>query len=272
MVMRKMLIAAGLAVSLLAPAWAGPWVWPKGAQAAVSLGYDDGLASQLDTVIPALNQRRLKASFYLPINAPTVPARLAEWRRAAKAGHELGNHSLFHACSASKPSRDWVPAHHDLDKILPAQIEEQIIGANVWLGTIDGKRDRTFTPPCLELSASGEDFGARLRKHFVAYRSDNFGVVADPAQLDVYAVPIVGAERYTTAEQLIAVVEEAAAKGGMVALLFHGVGAEYLTVTREAHAALLDHLAKHRQRLWTDSFVNIMSYVKAQQTKAQAKN
>ncbi len=269
----KTLITALLGTCLLsvAPAWAADWAWPKGAQAAVSLGYDDGLASQLDTVIPALNQRGLKASFYLPINAPTVPKRLAEWRRAAKAGHELGNHSLFHACSASKPARDWVPAHHDLDKILPAQVEEQVIGANVWLHSLDGRQQRSFTPPCLELSASGQDFGAALRKHFVAYRSDNIGVVADPAHLDVYAVPIVGAEGYS-AEQLIAVVEEAAAKRGMVALLFHGVGAEYLNVTREAHAALLDHLAKHRQRFWTDSFVNIMSYVKAHQTKAQAKN
>ena len=260
------LMVAALAVSLLAPAWAGDWAWPKGAQAAVSLGYDDGLASQLDTVIPALNQRHLKASFYLPINAPTVPKRLLEWRRAAKAGHELGNHSLFHACSASQPARDWVSAHHDLDHILPAQVQEQVIAANVWLHSLDGQTQRTFTPPCLELNASGQDFGAALRQHFVAYRSAGSGVIADPAQLDPYAVPTISAEGYS-AQQLIALVDEAAAMHGMVVLLFHGVGAEYLNVTREAHAALLDHLARHRQRFWTDSFVNIMGYVKARQPK-----
>ncbi|MEO3692152.1 polysaccharide deacetylase family protein [Roseateles paludis] len=260
------LVVAALAVSLLAPAWAGDWAWPKGAQAAVSLGYDDGLASQLDTVIPALNQRHLKASFYLPINAPTVPARLPEWRRAAKAGHELGNHSLFHACSASQPARDWVPAHHDLDKILPAQVQEQVIAANVWLHSLDGKTQRTFTPPCLELSASGQDFGAALRKQFVAYRGASEDLIDDPAKVDPYAVPTIAVEGYS-AERLIALVDEAAAKHSMVVLLFHGVGGEYLNVTREAHAALLDHLAKHRQRFWTDSFVNIMSYVKARQGK-----
>ena len=85
-----------------------------------------------------------------------------------------------------------------------------------------------------------------LRQHFVVYRSAGSGVIADPAQLDP-AVPTISAEGYS-AQQLIALVDEAAAKRGMAVLLFHGVGAEYLNVTREAHAALLDHLARHRQR------------------------
>jgi peptidoglycan/xylan/chitin deacetylase (PgdA/CDA1 family) len=159
-----------------------------------------------------------------------------------------------------------VPAHHDLDKILPAQVQEQVIAANVWLHSLDGKTQRTFTPPCLELSASGQDFGAALRKQFVAYRGASEDLIDDPAKVDPYAVPTIAVEGYS-AERLIALVDEAAAKHSMVVLLFHGVGGEYLNVTREAHAALLDHLAKHRQRFWTDSFVNIMSYVKARQGK-----
>jgi hypothetical protein len=50
----------------------------------------------------------------------------------------------------------------------------------------------------------------------------------------------------------------------MVHLLFHGVGAEHLSVTREAHDALLDHLARHKDRLWTDSFVNVMENARKQ--------
>jgi hypothetical protein len=49
-----------------------------------------------------------------------------------------------------------------------------------------------------------------------------------------------------------------------VSLLFHGVGAEHLSVTREAHDQLLDHLAKNKSRFWTDSFVNIMESARRQ--------
>ena len=67
-----------------------------------------------------------------------------------------------------------------------------------------------------------------------------------------------------TGDQLIALVEKAAAQHALVALLFHGVGAEHLSVTREAHDALLDHLAKNKARYWTDTMVNIMEEARRQ--------
>lgn len=260
--MRKMLVAA-LGLFLSVAAKAAPFVWPNGAQAAVSLGYDDGLASQLDHVVPALNRRGLRASFYIPINSPTLPGRQGEWKAAAAAGHELGNHSLFHGCSSKPPGREWVLPHRDLEKQTPAQVQEQILAANTWLQALDGKTRRTFTPPCLDLTAGGQDYVTALRPHFVAYRAANPAMVTDLADVDPYAVPVYFVEGWT-AEQMIALVERAAAQRAMVHLLFHGVGAEHLSVTREAHDALLDHLARHKDRLWTDSFVNVMENVRRQ--------
>lgn len=261
--MRKMLVAVlGLLVSVAAQA--APFAWPNGAQAAVSLGYDDGLDSQLDHVVPALNKRGLKASFYVPINSPTLPGRQNEWKAAAAAGHELGNHSLFHSCSAKGPGREWVAPHRDLDKQMAAGVQEQIVAANTWLQSLDGKTQRTFTPPCLDMQAGGQDFVAALKPYFVAYRAAGPGLVADTAKLDPYAMPVYFVEGWS-GEQLIALVEKAAAQHALVSLLFHGVGAEHLSVTREAHDQLLDHLAKNKSRFWTDSFVNVMTQAKAQQ-------
>lgn len=260
--MRKMLLAAlGLFTALAATA--APFVWPNGAQAAVSLGYDDGLDSQLDHVVPALNRRGLRASFYVPINGPTLPGRQAEWKAAAAAGHELGNHSLFHGCSAKGPGREWVLPHRDLERQTPAQVQEQVLAANTWLQSLDGKTQRTFTPPCLDLQAGGQDFATVLRPHFVAFRATGPGLVTDTAALDPYAMPVYFADGMSGA-QLIALVEQAAAQGALVSLLFHGVGAEHLSVTREAHDQLLDHLAKHKARFWTDSFVAIMQHARNQ--------
>jgi peptidoglycan/xylan/chitin deacetylase (PgdA/CDA1 family) len=260
--MNRMVMAVlGLLASMTVGA--APFQWPGGARAAVSLGYDDGLDSQLDHVVPALNQRGLRASFYLPINSPTLPARLDAWRAAAAAGHELGNHSLFHGCSAKGAGREWVLPHRDLERQSPVQVQEQILAANTWLQSLDGKTRRTFTPPCLDLKAGGQDYVAALRPHFVAYRAANPAMVTDTTALDPYAMPVYFVEGWT-GEQLIALVEKAAAQGALVSLLFHGVGAEHLSATREAHDQLLDHLARNKARFWTDSMVNIMENARQQ--------
>lgn len=260
--MKKMLLAA-LGLLAAVAATAAPFQWPGGARAAVSLGYDDALDSQLDHVVPALNRRGLRASFYIPINGPTLPRRQDEWKAAAAAGHELGNHSLFHGCSAKGAGRSWVLPHRDLEKQTAAQVQEQILAANTWLQALDGKTRRTFTPPCLDLQAGGQDYVTALRPHFVAYRAATPALVTDSAALDPYAVPVYFVEGWT-GEQLIALVEKAAAQGALVSLLFHGVGAEHLSVTREAHDQLLDHLARHKDRFWTDSMVNIMENARRQ--------
>lgn len=242
------------------------FAWPGGAAAAVSLGYDDGLASHLDHVLPALNRRGLRASFYLPINSPTLPGRLEDWRAAARAGHELGNHSLFHGCSASLPGREWVPAEHDLDHLTPRQVQAQVIAANTWLRSLDGRAERTFTPPCLDAKASGADFLADLHPHFVGYRTQAGGLNRDPARLDPYGVGVDFIEGHGAAE-LIAKLEAAVEQRALLALLFHGVGAEHLQVSREAHDALLDALAARRASIWTDSFVNILGHVRREQAR-----
>jgi peptidoglycan/xylan/chitin deacetylase (PgdA/CDA1 family) len=262
MVMKKMGVAV-LAVLMATAVQAAPFVWPNGAQAAVTLGYDDALPSQLDHAIPALNKRGLRGSFYIPINGPTLPARQHEWKAAAAAGHELGNHSLFHGCSAQGQGREWVLPHRDLEKQTPAQVQEHILAANTWLQSLDGKTQRTFTPPCLDLKAGGQDYVTALRPHFVAFRAANPAMVTDTSAFDPYAAPVYFVEGWT-GEQLIALVEKAASQRAVVNLLFHGVGAEHLSVDRAAHDALLDHLAKHKARLWTDTMVTVMEHARKQ--------
>lgn len=235
--------------------------WPNGARAAVNLAYDDALASQLDHVIPALNERGFRGSFYLPASAPLVLERLDEWRAAAEQGHELGNHSLFHQCDKSRPGRDWVEPHRDLGRVPPAAWAEQIELANDFLFLIDGQRERTFTPPCGDLAVGDQDYLGRVKHLFVASKAFGDGAVTPSMEtLDPHAVTVTAPSDVTGA-QLIAMVEDAARKGTMVNFTFHGVGGDYLTVSREAHSALLDHLAAHPERFWVDSFINIMNFV-----------
>ena len=240
------------------------FAWPNGARAAVSLAYDDALDSQLDHVISVLDRYGLKATFYLTLSNETVLRRIDEWRQAARSGHELGNHSLFHQCSKMGQGREWVTEQRNLDTTGAGQMRDQVLLANTFLHAIDGKRERTFTPPCGDVIASGENYVQSLRPAFVAFRTEGAAVVAKMSEVDPYRV---GAVAYAdvTGPQLIAIVKQAAARGTMANLTFHGVGADYLAVSRDAHDELVRYLAENRRIYWTDTFISIVKYVRARQ-------
>ena len=256
-------VVALLGMTTLAVAADPPFAWPNGAKAAVSLAYDDALDSQLDTAIPALDKAGLKASFYLTLSSDVVKRRMAEWRAAAARGHELGNHTLFHQCSRSAPDRAWVTPENDLDKTGAAQLVAQIRVGNTLLQAIDGRSERTFTAPCGDLQAGGENYLSLIKGDFVAIKSTPGGVFTDMATLDPYAVSVAAPSEVTGA-QLIDLLQRAARAGTMANITFHGIGGDYLSVSRQAHEELLNHLAANRDTYWTDTFINIMRHVMAQ--------
>lgn len=239
--------------------------WPNGARAAVNLSYDDALDSQLDHAIPALNRYGFKGSFYLTLASDTVRLRLDDWRAAVANGHELGNHTLFHPCSASLPDRERVEPQHDLDHITVAEMRERILLANSMLHAIDGQAERTFTAPCGDLEAAGVPYLEAVRPQFVAIKAYAGGVTPDMAELDPWFVGVT-APVGLSGEQLIDIAREAADKGTMANFTFHGIGGDYLSVSREAHEALLQYLDENRKVYWVDTFLNIMHYVKDQKS------
>lgn len=267
--MKILVCSMGLA-SAVQPGFAADWPfsWPNGATAAVSLAYDDAVNSQLDNAIPALDKYGLKGSFYLTLSSETLARRLAEWRTAAANGHELANHTLFHQCSRNAADREWVTDENDLDKVSVAQLAAQIRVGNSMLQAIDGRTERTFTVPCGDVNAGGENYLPAIRSEFVAIKYGFGGVTPDIRTLDPYAVTV-ATPTNVTGEQLIDMVKQAAANGTMANFSFHGIGGDYLVVSTEAHEELLKYLAANRNIYWTDTFINIMKYVKQQQKKSQ---
>lgn len=235
--------------------------WPQGRKAAVSLAYDDALPSHLDTAIPALDRHGLKGSFYLQLSRDNVWTRIEDWRAAARNGHELGNHSLFHQCSGRGPGREWVTPAQDLDATTVAQMVAQVEFADSLLAQIDGSRPRTFTVPCGDRQAKDGDYVAAIAARFIGIKVPGAAVVADMATLDPAAVPVLAPEGLTGV-QLIARVEEAGRKGTMLNLTFHGIGGDYLQVSREAHEELLAWLDAHRDEYWVATFGDIMQWVR----------
>ena len=88
--------------------------WPKGKQAAVSLTYDDGLPVHYTLAGPLLERHNLRATFYPPIYSD-LRLHPDRWRELATAGHELGNHTVFHPCRQADPEPyPWLDDRYDL--------------------------------------------------------------------------------------------------------------------------------------------------------------
>lgn len=265
---RRVLLSILVVLSAAAQA-AEPFPWPGGRKAAVSLAYDDAIPSQLDHAIPALDRHGLKGSFYLTLGSDTLRTRQREWIAAARNGHELGNHTLFHQCSASQPDRAWVEPHRDLDNTTVAQMVDQVRLANVLLAALDGRSERTMTVPCGDTQARDGNYVDAVAADFVAIKRGQGGVIDDMIRIDPAAVPV-DVPVDATGEQLIARVEEAARRGTMVGFTFHGIGGDYLAVSKEAHEQLLRHLAAHPDVYWVAPFVDIMRHVASHRSAAPA--
>lgn len=231
--------------------------WPGEARAAVVLTYDDAMASQLETAIPALDARGLKATFFL---SGVRQADLPRWRAVAVEGHELGNHTLFHACAAATFEAD---PRYVTEAYTVASMLREIEQANVLLAAIDGRERHGMATPCGQSAAGGVDYLEALRASgLVTYvrgvSVEETDLAADVSAIDTMHIPAKGFEPDVTGAELIAWVQKAVAGGGMTVLLFHGVGGEHLPVSAEAHAELLDWLAAHRDTVWTATLQQVL--------------
>lgn len=232
---------------------------------AVVLTYDDALNIHLDKVIPMLDSYKFKGTFYLIASAPAVSGRIEDWRKAAKKGHELGNHTLNHPCDGNSPGREFVTPENNLSKYTVARAVNEIRVTNTLLNAIDGKKDRTFAYPCGDLTINDTLFYNYLKDDFVAAR----GAASYTSLMDVDITNIDASfEVESTAEQMIARVEEAEKNNSFIVFLFHGVGGEHsLNVDLEEHRKLLEYLKKRQKDIWVAPMAEVAQFIKANQAK-----
>lgn len=237
--------------------------WPNGAKAAICLTYDDGLPSHINTVAPMLEQYDFKGTFFPTLSSPSIRNNMAEWRALAAAGHELGNHTLYHPCQKSLDGMDWVPAHHNLDEYSLEKIYEEIQMANTFLQALDSLKQRTFAYPCSNFHADGEDYSDSLYRYVTAARDayDIPNKLPSPAGMDLYHVPSWAPNNHG-AHFLIAYVDTIIQNETLSTITFHGVGAEHLQVSKQAHEELLKYLDSKRDEIWVTTFKEATDYLR----------
>ncbi len=225
----------------------------KGKKAAVVLTYDDALEVQLDNVIPVLEENGFKGTFYLSGSFPGLQNRLEDWKRAAKSGHELGNHTLYHPCRAD--GRDWVTETNDLGKYTTDQLIKEVDMMNIFLKSLDGKEERTFAYTCGDTETGEGPFIDSIKDKFVAMRGVN-GEVNNIETLNLSNLNAFIADGQN-ANQLIEWAEEAREKNAMMIILFHGVGGGHNgNVELEEHTKFIEYLKANEKDYWVTTMID----------------
>ena len=267
MMRNMLLVCLMLATVGWCPAQTAPRPW-NGKKCAVVLTYDDALNVHLDKVLPQLNALNLKGTFYLILSSPVVAERMNEWRTAAAQGHELGNHTLNHPCDGTLPGRGFVTRENDLSTYSVARAVNETRFANTFLQAIDGKETRTFAYPCGDLSVRDTLYYDFLTDDFVAAR----GVAPGFLPLEEVDLSNVNAfmQSETTAEQMIAQIEEAEQAASFVVFLFHGVGGEHsLNIALEEHQKLLAYLKKREKDIWIAPMVDVAAFIREHRAETE---
>ncbi len=207
----------------------------------MSLTYDDGLNSHLDHVMPELNARGWRGTFFLVRD--NVDERIEDWVAAAKPGHEIGNHTVSHQCELGGFTE-------------AAFAEREVVAMETYLDQHFGPRPaRLFAYPCGFLGLGRGDMNRRfgryrqaLEQTVTAARTVS-GAPNDPRtvlgnRLDLtafeptYDTPSAGpARRYLDATL---------AAGGWAILVFHDVLPQWTgegDTTVATHNRILDLIA-----------------------------
>jgi len=261
-------LGAALGASLLAPGRAAtapaPFAWPGGARAAVSLTYDDALDSQIANAVPALKAAGFKATFFL--TKDNIGPALGDWVRVARAGHEIGNHTISHPCGLQAYS----PASFARDELIPMQ---------EWLDLNFGpSHQRLYAYPCsvTDLGPGGPNaqlvrYEALLRSIGIRAARDSDGdspnsvahARAHPYRLRASAVT------YETDDpgDAIAYVQQAMAAGAWAILVFHEilpVRAGEGDASIRTHTAILDWL--RGQPVWCAPMGQVLDAIQGEHT------
>lgn len=255
--MKSLFLAALL--GLASAASAKPFEWPHGARYAVSLTYDDAIPTDLKNAVPALNRAGLHGTFFLCCGAFKTEASLKEWIPVAKGGHELGSHSIEHACGkaiglASPPG--------GLEAYDLARMEKELKETRSRLAALGVRpAGETYAYPCGNtwVGEDHESYIPLVARLFKAARGV-MGSVADPQTVDLLNVPAVSGDK--NGDALRSWAEQAESQGGWVVFVFHGVGGDYLTTKLEAHQALLDYLKSAEGLAWVAPFGEVAAWVK----------
>ncbi len=247
--------------------------WPQDKAVGVSLSFDDARASQLDAGVPLLDSFGVKATFYVSI----VPMRqrLSDWKGVLATGHEIGNHSMRHACTDNFPfSKGKALEDYTLEQ-MAAELDE----ASSAIEKSFGVRPVTFAYPCgqkfVGRGVNVKSYVPLVASRFLAGRGWRDEAPTAPAVCDLAQLMTMELDGLTW-EQLKVLIEQARKTGGWLVLCGHDIGEGGRQTTRiDTLRAFCEYAREPKNGVWVDTVAKIGRYVAKQRSapgRSQAKS
>jgi peptidoglycan/xylan/chitin deacetylase (PgdA/CDA1 family) len=239
--------------------------WPEGKRVAVSLSFDDGRASQVDTGLDVINPTGVKVTFF--VNPPAVKKHLDGWKRAVASGHEIGSHSVSHPCSGNFPwSRQNALENYTLERM-----SQQLDDASAQIQELLGVHPVTFAYPC------GQKFvgrGPELKSYvpligqkFLVGRGYMDEYYNDPVFADLAQASGIAFDDMDYID-MVKNISAAAKQGAWIIFAGHDIGHKAFQVTDTiALAALCRYMKDPANGVWVDTVENIGKYVIKQRVR-----
>jgi len=240
-----------------------PFEWPGGQRAAVSLSFDDARSSQIDNAIAILDRYGVKATFYVGLSG--VDKRLDNWRQVAGNGHEIGNHTLTHPCSANLPFVNR--PDHALENLTLERMEAELSGADEAIRERLGVTPVTFAYPCSHTFVGrGEkvqSYVPLVARRFLAGRiafngHPNRPVFCDPAQVASFDID------RASFEYVQELVERTLSQNAWAVFMSHDVGDEdkRQVTKRQVLESLCQLLTDRRGEIWTGTVAAVIRHIR----------
>jgi peptidoglycan-N-acetylglucosamine deacetylase len=240
-------------------------ILPDGCRGAVSLTFDDGTRTQRELGVAILDEYRLRGTFYVNPRGTTPSAAdwreaMAPWAAVARAGHELGNHTLTHPAPRSMHPEPFEPCFETMSL---GDIEYEIVEAERRLTELTGIAQRTFAYPyTVDYVGEGptqQSYAPVVARHFAAARNGQNTLNYFPT-CNLHCLWAMVCWRHSAAE-MIGWADRAAHSGAWLIYMFHGIGGEHLSVAEADFRDLCAYLARPANGLWVAPVVEVAAAV-----------
>src|SRR5438876_436308 len=98
------------AAQTTAPLTVAPWMGDR--SAAISLTFDDAMATHLDYAGPILKRHGIHGTFFVSTGMEAWQKRIQQWQSLAAEGNEIGGHTVTHPCLLERiepHAQDYTP-------------------------------------------------------------------------------------------------------------------------------------------------------------------
>ncbi len=244
--------------------------WPEGKKAALSLTFDDARPSQMDAGFPLFQQEGVKVTFY--VSPEPIQERLAAWKQAVKAGHEIGNHSLRHACSGNF---SW-SRERALEDYTMERMGQELLEANQQVKTLLGVTPTTFAYPCgqkfIGRGVTAQSLIPLAASLFRASRGFMDEAANDPAYCDLAQLMGIPSDNRPFRE-VRPMLDQVLESGGWLILAGHEIG-EGNTAQMTQVSFLKDLLAyvkDPKHPIWLDTVAAVSAHIQKQQPQGDTR-